>query len=234
MKTTAKSYANTRFHAAAKMAAVAVALLAGGAASAQTAGTWLFKAGVNRISPKVSSGNLSAPSMPNTKVDVDSADSLILTGAYMFTDHVSAELFLGLPYKHDLKGAGAINGVGKIGTIEQLPPTLLAQYRFLDPKAAFRPYVGLGLTYAMFRKEIGSATLTAMTNPGGPGTTLRVDNAWGATAELGGTYAFDEKWFANLSVHKTYIKTTTALSTGQKIDTRLDPVSMSFSIGYRY
>jgi len=218
---------------AAQALVVAAALTAAGSACAQTAGTWMVKVGYNQITPKVSSGDLSSPSLPGTKIDVDSADSLIVTAAYMFTDHVSGELMLGAPYKHDLIGAGSISGAGKIGTVEQLPPTLMLQYRFREPTAKFRPYVGLGVTYAIFQKETGSATLTALTNPGGA-TTVRVDDAWGGTAQLGITYALDEKWFADLSAQKTYIKTTANLSTGQSIDTRLDPVSVNFSIGYRF
>lgn len=233
MKTTAKSYAKPRFYVAAKLAAVAAALLAVGPASAQTAGTWLFKAGVNRITPKVSSGDLSAPSMPGTKVDVESGDSLIFTVGHMITDNITAELFLGLPYKHDIVGRGAINGTGKIAEIKQLPPTVMLQYRFFEPTAVFRPYTGLGLTYAHFYDEKGTGTLTALTNPGGA-TTLRVDDAWGVTAQIGGSYAINQKWFADASIQKTYIKTAAHLSTGQSIDTRLDPVSVNFSIGYRY
>lgn len=228
-----KHDAGSRFLRAAQAMALVAALFACGGAAAQTAGTWLVKVGYNRISPKVSSGDLSPPSMPGSKIDVGSAASLILTGAYMFTNHVSAELCLGLPYKHDLIGDGSIKGVGKIGSVEQLPPTLLLQYRFLEAKSVFRPYVGLGVTYAIFQNETGSAELTAMTDPGGA-TTLRTDNAWGTTAQLGATYALNERWFADLGVEKTVIKTTTTLSTGQAIDTRLDPVSLNFSIGYRF
>lgn len=220
--------------AAVKGIALVAALLAGGAASAQTAGTWMVKAGYNRITPKVSSSDLSSPSRPGTKVDVEAANSVIFTIDYMFTDHISTELFLGLPYKHNVVGRGTIDGVGKIATIEQLPPTLMFQYRFLEPTATFRPYAGVGLTYARFQKETGTSTLTALTNPGGTGTTLRVDSAWGATFQLGGTYAFNEKWYADASIQKTIIKTATHLSTGQSIDTDLDPVSVNFAIGYRF
>ena len=234
MNSTVKSYANMRGRAAFNAVAAAVALFACGAASAQTAGTWMVKVGYNKITPKVSSGDLSSPSLPGTKVDVESGDSLIVTGGYMITDNISTELFLGLPYKHDIVGRGAINGAGKIGSVEQLPPTLMLQYRFLAPTAAFRPYVGAGITYARFQKETGTATLTALTNAGGPGTTLRVDSAWGFTTQLGGTYSFNAKWFADASIKKTFIKTTTHLSTGQSIDTKLDPVSMNIAIGYRF
>jgi outer membrane protein len=210
------------------------ALSASIAASAQTAGTWTVKAGYNNIAPKVTSGDLSPPSLPGSKVDVNSASSLIVTAAYMFTDNISAELYLGLPYKHDLIADGVMKGAGKIGSVTQLPPTLFAQYRFMDAKAALRPYVGLGLTYAMFRKEEGSAVLTATTNPGGVPTTLKVDNAWGITPQIGAIYAFNERWFADVGISKTFIKTTNTLSTGQKIDIRLDPVAVNFSIGYRF
>ena len=50
-------------------------------------------------------------------------------------------------------------------TVEQLPPTLLLQNRFLEVKSVFRPYVGPGVTYAIFQKETGSGTLTALINP---------------------------------------------------------------------
>ena len=52
-----------------RVAAAAVALAACGIASAQTAGTWSARIGVTNLSPDVDSGNLSAPSFANTKVD---------------------------------------------------------------------------------------------------------------------------------------------------------------------
>jgi outer membrane protein len=219
---------------AVKVAAITLALAAGTSASAQTAGSWLVKLGYNKITPQISSGDLSAPAFPNTKTDIESASAPIFTITYMYTDNLSVELGLGAPYKHDLVGDGAIKGIGKIGTVEQLPPTIFAQYRFLEAKSAFRPYVGVGLTYAMFQKETGSAALTATTNAGGPPTTFKVDSAFGITPHLGASYAFNDKWFADAMVSKTFIKTKTTLSTGQTQDIRLDPVSVSFSVGYRF
>jgi outer membrane protein len=43
-----------------------------------------------------------------------------------------------------------------------------------------------------------------------------------------------DRWFVDASVVKTYLKTTSHLSTGQSIDHRLDPLSASVSLGYRY
>jgi len=208
--------------------------LAGLSASAQSAGTLMFKLGVNQISPKVSSGDLSPPAMAGTQIDVDKATSLIATVGYMFTDHLSAEFYAGLGYKHDVVGAGAIAGVGKLGTVKQVSPTLFAQYRFLETDDLFRPYVGLGLTYARFYGEEGSGTLTALTNVGGEPTRLSVESAWGWSPQIGAQYRIDRHWFADFSVIKTYLKTTNHLSTGQSIDVKLNPVSINLSVGYRF
>ncbi|WP_025916619.1 hypothetical protein [Herminiimonas sp. CN] len=52
--------------------AFAAAATASGTALAQSAGVWLLKAGVNQITPKVKSGDMSAPALPGTKADVRS------------------------------------------------------------------------------------------------------------------------------------------------------------------
>lgn len=221
-------------HVIKTLALAAAALLGSSAAMAQSAGTWMVKGGVNRIQPHVTSGDLSAPSLPNSKVDVKSATSAILTAAYMVTDEFSMEFYAGLPYKHDIVGAGSLSGVGKLGTVKQVSPTLFAQYRFLAASSAFRPYVGLGLTYAYFYGEEGSGTLTALTNPGGSPTKMSVDSAFGVSPQLGVSYQFNERWYLDASVIKTFLKNKTTLSTGQSIDTKLDPVSTNVSIGYRF
>ena len=215
--------------------AFAVAMCtAGGAAMAQSAGTWMVKGGVNHIAPHVTSGDLSPPSLPGTKVDVKSATSAIVTATYMWTDNVSLEMSIGLPHKHDIEGTGAIQGVGKLGSVKQVWPTLFAQYRFLAANAALRPYVGLGLTYAHFYGEEGSGTLTALTNPGGPPTKLSTSSAWGLSPEIGVSFKLNERWYVDASVIKTFIKNHTDLSTGQRIETKLDPLSTNVSLGYRF
>jgi outer membrane protein len=221
-------------HGIKTFALAAMTLLGSSAALAQSAGTWMVKGGFNRIDPQVKSSDLSAPSLPNSKIDVKAANSAILTLAYMLTDETSLEFYAGLPYKHDVVGAGALSGMGKLGTVKQVSPTLFAQYRFLPAASVFRPYVGLGLTYAYFFDEEGSGTLTALTNPGGPPTKMSADSAFGVSAQLGLTFKIDERWYLDAGVIKTYLKNTNTLSTGQSIDTRLDPVSTHLSVGYRF
>jgi len=216
-------------------ALVATAALCGvGAAQAQSAGQILVAAGWNKIMPKVKSGDLSAPSLPGSTIDIKSASALFITATYMITDDISVEALGGLPYKHDIVGTGAVSGVGKIGSIHQISPTVLLQYRFLAADAPFRPYVGAGPTFAKFYGTKGSAALTAVTNPGGPPTTIGGDTEWGGTIQAGANYKIDKHWFVDAAILKTFISTKATLSTGQSTSARLNPIAINASIGYAF
>ena len=211
-----------------------VALCGAGAAQAQAAGDVLVKLGWNKIMPKVKSDDLTAPSLPGSKIDIKSASALFFTATYMITDSISIEALGGLPYKHDIVGAGAVAGVGKIGSIHQISPTVLLQYRFLAADGPFRPYVGAGPTFAKFYGSKGSAALTAVTDPGGPGTTIGGDTEWGGTIEAGANYKIDKHWFLDAAILKTFISTKAKLSTGQSTSAKLDPIAINASIGYTF
>ncbi|MET3132674.1 outer membrane protein [Oxalobacteraceae bacterium GrIS 1.11] len=222
------------FNNAAKLLLLAAAMAAASTASAQSAGQWTLKAGVNKITPKVDSGDVSAPALPGTKAAIGSDTEPLFAFGYGLTDNISMELDLGLPYKHTLYGAGSVEGTGKLGTVESLPPTLFVQYRFFDPAAKVRPYLGLGATYAYFQKAKGSGQMTAITNIGGPATTFKVDNKLAGSVQAGVTVALNERWFLDLAVVKTYLKTTVRFSTGQTQEMTLDPVAVGVNVGYRF
>ena len=216
-------------------ALVATAALCGaGAVHAQAAGEVMVQLGWNKIMPKVRSSDLSAPSLPGSQINIKSASALFATATYMITDDISVEALGGLPYKHDIEGAGAVSGVGKIGTIHQISPTVLLQYRFLAADGPFRPYIGGGPTFAKFYGTKGSAALTAVTNPGGPPTTIGDDTEWGGTIEVGGNYKIDKHWFVDAALLKTFISTKATLSTGQSTSARLNPIAINASIGYTF
>ena len=216
-------------------ALVATAALCGaGAAHAQAAGDVMVQLGWNKIMPKVKSSDLSAPALPGSQINIKSASALFATLTYMVTEDISIEALGGLPYKHDIVGAGSVAGVGKIGSIHQISPTVLLQYRFLSADGPFRPYVGAGPTFAKFYGTKGSAALTAVTNPGGPGTTIGGDTEWGGSLQAGANYKIDKHWFVDASVIKTFISTKATLSTGQETKARLNPIAINASIGYTF
>eukprot|EP01034_Spumella_vulgaris_P038544 gene38544-47598_t len=132
-----------RIDSAVKVLALAAAMGAASGASAQAAGEWVVKAGINKITPKVKSGNVSAPALPESKADIGADTQPIFTIGRMLTDNISAELDLGLPYKHKIYGAGSLEGTGQLATSEVLPPTAFLQYRLFEPTARIRPYAGV-------------------------------------------------------------------------------------------
>ena len=215
--------------------AVAAMMAVSFGAQAQSAGTLMLRGGVTQISPNVNSGDLTAPSFVGTKADIKSNTQLGGGISYMLTDNVAIDIPLALPFKHEIDGAGAIAGTGKIGEVRSLPITLFGQYRFLDAKSPFRPYLGAGLTYAKFYKAKSTAVFSALTGgtPANP-TTLSVKSKFAATVEVGGIYSFTQNWFLEGFVARTFLKTRTSLSTGQTLDTTLNPNTYSLAVGYAF
>jgi outer membrane protein len=204
-------------------------------AQAQSAGSISGRFGLTRIQPDVDSGDLSAPSFAGTKADIKGDTRLTGGLTYMVTNSIALDLPLAAGFKHDIVGDGAIAGVGKIGEVRALPITLIAQYRLFGANAPWRPYVGIGPTYAKFYNARSTATLTALTGgtPQNP-TTLKVDSKWAVTGTLGLSATLAPGWSMEVAVLKTALKTRTTLSTGQTLDATLDPWSYCLSVGYRF
>jgi len=230
-----REFNDSRLKALATAVALAAGLLTAAGAQAQSAGTLMLRGGATEIKPHVSSGDLSAPSFVGTQIDIRSDTRFAGGVSYMLTDHISIDAPLSLPFKHDINGAGAIAGVGKIGEVRALPITLLGQYRFMEATSAFRPYLGAGITYAKFYKARSTAALSALTGgtPSDP-TTISVKSKFAATLQLGAAYALTDRWFVEADLTHTFLKTRATLSTGQTIDAKLDPDSYSIAIGYRF
>jgi outer membrane protein len=214
---------------------LAVLALAAAPAFAQKAGSWSASVGVTQIAPDVTSGNLSAPSLPGTQVDINSNTQLTGAVNYAMTDNIVINVPLGFGFKHKVTGAKAIAGVGVIATTKALPITVLGQYRFGEANATFRPFVGAGLSYVVFYNEKGTSVLTALTNPGaGVPTTLSFKDKLAATLQLGAVYNINERWYVEGNYTKTFLKTVGTLSTGQTLATKLDPNGYTFQVGYKF
>ena len=197
---------------------------------------WLIQGGITQISPSVSSGTLSAPSPSGTTVGVGSDTQATAQLTYVYNDHWSVAVPLGLGFKHKLYGTGAISNTGQIGTVTALPITVFGQYRLGEANAKFRPYGMLGLSYAYCHDATGSAALNGLNpiNPVGGSTGLKVDSKFAPSVGLGMFIRIDDRWFVDLSYAKTFLKTTTTLSTGQSIQTTLNPGITSLGVGMRF
>lgn len=216
-------------------AALAALAFAGAAQAQYLPGGWSVGVGATEISPNVSSGTLGAPSSPNTRIDIGSNTRPTLWVRGMYGDHFGVEIPIGFGFKHEITGAGAIAGVGRIGTVKALPVTVLGEYHFLDSNSRFRPYAALGVTYARMYAAHGSATLNSLNplNPAG-GTGLSVDSRWGAAVGAGLSFAITDRIYADAQYLRVFLKTQATLSTGQTISAKLDPDVFRVGVGYRF
>ncbi len=220
----------TRFTLAAPALALAATFGAGNAL-AQYEGTFMIRGGAMQIKPKVQSGDLSGPAPTGSKIDNGPSTKVGGGITLMLTDHISVDLPLAPAFKFPITGTGAIQGVGKLGDVKALPATQFVQYRMFSPESAFRPYVGLGITYAYFFHPRSSAQLTSLTNPGGPTTTFKVKSKFAPTIQVGATYMISDPYYIDVWYGKTFLKTVTTLSTGQTQDVTLNPRTLQISLG---
>ena len=203
------------------------------AGNAHEAGDFIFRAGVAYVNPNDDSGSIKSNGtdvgLGSSPVKVDSATSLGLTFAYMFTDNIAVEVLGAWPFKHDLKGNDGLDGVS-IGSIKQLPPTVTAQYHF-RPKADFQPYVGVGVNYTYFFDEDADGELEGLVGK----TDLSLDNSWGLAGQVGADYALKDGWMLNAALWYIDINTTAKLKTAGagnlKVDVDVDPWVFMVGVG---
>jgi outer membrane protein len=194
--------------------------------------SWSFRIGATQITPHVDSGNLTAPSFDGTKADIGASTQLSGGINYKLNDRWSIDVPLGLPFEHTLYGAGAIQGVGKLGTVKALPVTVLMQYALSSGHNTIQPYVGAGMTYAKFFGETGSGVLTSITG-GTPDktTTPSIKSQFAPSFQIGVKLGLTDIWHLDVNYVKTYFDTRNTLSTGQTLDATVNPSALSIALG---
>lgn len=160
------------------------------------------------------------------KANVSNAYTGELDFTYFFTDNIAAEL-IAATTKHKTAVRGSAAGNVGLGDVWLLPPTLTAQYHFA-PKAAFSPYVGAGLTYAIFYNEDAGAGLRS----------VKYDDALGYALQVGFDYRLSNNWYFNADVKKIFLSTdvdvVTSTGTAVHADADLDPWVVGIGLGYKF
>ncbi|HEY9149900.1 MAG TPA: OmpW family outer membrane protein [Gammaproteobacteria bacterium] len=209
-------------HAVTRSLVAAAIALGSGSSLALEQGDWIVRLGAAHVNPDASSDPLTNVAA-DARVDVDSNTQLGITLGYMYTDNIGFGLLAATPFKHDIKGAGDIAGLGKIGETKHLPPTLTLQYHFA-PKSNVRPYVGAGINYTNFfsEKTVGLGN-----------TKLELDDSWGLAAEAGVDIDINDRWFVSGQLWYLDIDTDAKL-TGDITDSAkvsIDPWVVMIGIG---
>lgn len=199
------------------LAVAAVCALTSGAAFAQQAeGPWMVR---------VRAVNLDSANKDSTGLGLSINNKWMpeLDVSYFFTPNFAAELVLTYPQKQDLSA----NGLGQIGTLKHLPPTLLAQYHFTN-FGAFKPYVGAGVNYTRFSSVSFNPAVQAALSP-----SIK-KNSFGGALQIGFDWALDKNWSVNFDVKKVFIETDVSAA-GTKVGTfKVNPVLVGVGLGYRF
>jgi outer membrane protein len=90
---------------------------------------WEVRARFVRLDAKGESDAIPALGLPSNAVNVHSVSLPEVDISYFFTKSISAELILTYPQRMNVSVDGV--GIGDIGHVDALPPTLTAQYHFL-------------------------------------------------------------------------------------------------------
>lgn len=220
-------------------------------------GAWAQKAGDNivglglasihprlSLDPLTSSGPLAVPfnaATAGASGDISSETTLSLGWLHLFTDHVGAEFTIGVPRRHtiDLRTPSPFALSPQhpgAATIKPWTPTAVAKYLFGPPDSAWRPYLGLGLSYVSFHAfDVNRADPIVVQIAG---QSADMDSAWTPVWNAGLIYRFNERWSLNGSVSYLPIRTSATFvgtaGTTTRGDVKLHTTDYVIRLGYRF
>ncbi|CAB0152002.1 Outer membrane protein W [Pseudidiomarina piscicola] len=178
----------------------------------------------------------------STGVTVDNNTQLGITFDYSFTPNWSLELIAATPFKHEIHGTGAIEGL-KVGETKQLPPTLLAQYHFTLESDVIDPFVGFGVNYTTFFEEkvspeLGSVLTDLAVITANDDVELALSNSWGFALQAGVNVKLSDNWGLNLMISRMAIDTVADVringATAESIAVDIDPTVAMFGLRYSF
>lgn len=212
------------------------ALVAAPSVFAYEKGDWIVRGGITNVNPNDDASNIFAGGADlGVSLNVDDNSQLGLNVAYFVTNQINVELLAATPFKHDVDFSVADPlGTGtQLGEVTHLPPSLTANYFFMDPSSKFQPYVGAGVNFTIFFDEEFTGA-----NTGAGLTDLDLDNSWGLTAQIGADYMLNDKWFVNASARWIDIDTEATFKVGDAdgyvSDIQIDPMVYTLAVGYKF
>lgn len=231
----------------------AIALLAALPAAAQQAGDTIVNVGVAHIVPDASLGPATSSGTPaastfnaalvGAQADISSTSTLSLSVMHMFTDHAAAELSVGVPPTLDvslfLPNGSAPQDHPNAAKARAWTPALVGKWLFMEPGSRWRPYLGLGVTYARFdRIRINQSDPLVVTLAGG---SADLSSSWAPVYNAGFIYNLNDRWSINASVSYIPLRTDVTLTgtgAGAGLTTtgrlEINPTDYIVRIGYKF
>lgn len=178
-------------------------------------GNWLIRGRVISVDPTNTGGQSDIGGKPKAKSQA--APELDVT--YFLNDRMAFEL-IAATTKHTTSVAKKPTTTS-LGDVWVLPPTLTAQYH--HQLGAFKPYVGIGVTYAHFY------------NAEHPGLgSVKYDDSFGPAFQVGLDYEIAPNVYLNADVKQLLISTDVTVNDTIKAKANLNPTVWGLGVGYRF
>ncbi len=230
--------------------AALLALVSATAAQAQQAGDTIVAIGAARIAPSLSLGALNSVGLDaatfngytaGASASAGYAETLSFSVLQMFTNNVAVEFSLGVPptINLDVNLSSISTLLPRAAKADVLTPTAVAKYLFNTPADKFRPYAGLGLTYASFDK-VSADKSNVLVNALG-GTSASLSSSWAPVYSLGFIYNFTDRLSVNALVAYIPLKSDVTfvgpglsgpVTTTGTVD--INPTDYVVRIGYKF
>jgi outer membrane protein len=136
-----------------------------------------------------------------------------------FGRHFAAELILASA-SHEV--TSMVEGVEvPLGSVELLPPTLLAQYHFL-PDARVHPYIGAGVNLSVFYEKSGDLDALDLATKVAP------------AAQAGADVDLSDRMVLNFDVKWIWLETTLENEGASLAELTIDPFILGAGVGFRF
>jgi outer membrane protein len=215
------------------------AVVAAGAAQAQQNTVYIGGASIQLDSRSTELQGPAGTTRPGAFIEVGDADTIVFGYKRALGDNLELDLALGVPPRHKSYGRGILTPFGQISSVKQVAPTLFLNYKFLDPKAQVRPFVGLGLNHTRFTG--GKSTPAGDLASGGP-TTVSLKSSTGLAWQAGATVRLQDRWSLTGVVGQAKVKSDATATTADpalgtvRRTTTIDfrPTVFALSLGYSF
>jgi outer membrane protein len=189
-------------------------------ASCDAPGTWMVRAGVHNISPTQKSDMSGL--LSGAVIEVGDKAGPTFNLDYTFCRNFTVDVLASLPYTHDVKITTP--GLGNVGTVQHLPPTVTLQYHPLVD-GPWDPFVGIGVNYTMFFNQ--SLNI--------PGLGLDLKNTVGPAAQVGVDYKLPgTPWRVGADVRYIQIEPKAYINGNDVGKVKIDPLAYGMTVGYSF
>jgi outer membrane protein OmpA-like peptidoglycan-associated protein/outer membrane protein W len=195
------------------------------AAPAPKDGPWMVRLRGVYVNPKNESEPLLTPASPTALPrDAVHASGLVhpeFDLEYFLAPHLSAELSLAAPRRHEfgVNGAG-VAGASSAGTFEWMPDVLTLKYNFAS-QGPVRPYLGAGVNVTSIW-HVNGAPFGLSSTSVGPAAQAGVDLKMGS------------HWFFNIDAKWARVRPELRYDSVDVARPQFDPMMYALGVGYRF